>query len=131
MQPHFDSLGVRVVALSRDPVEKAARHFAEDRLDPITLLSDAELTVIRRFGLEHQKALTVTSPVIRPFGLPLGIPRGFESMAIPTTILVDERGVIRWIDQASDYRLRSDQARVDAALAEAFGGAPPSAPTSS
>ena len=42
-------------------------------------------------------------------------------MAIPTTLLVDEGGVIRWIDQADDYRLRSSQERVLQAVKEAFG----------
>ena len=30
-------------------------------------------------------------------------------MAIPTTLLIDEHGTIRWIDQAEDYRLRSSE----------------------
>jgi hypothetical protein len=41
-------------------------------------------------------------------------------MAIPTTLLVDEDGIVRWIDQADDYRIRSDTARVLTAAAEAF-----------
>jgi len=42
-------------------------------------------------------------------------------MAIPTTLLVDEQGVIRWIDQTDDYRLRSSNERVLKAIGEAFG----------
>ena len=42
-------------------------------------------------------------------------------MAIPTTLLIDEKGIIRWIDQADDYRLRSDNERVMTAVREVFG----------
>jgi hypothetical protein len=41
-------------------------------------------------------------------------------MAIPTSLLVDENGVIRWIDQTDDYRLRSSNERVLQAVSEAF-----------
>lgn len=47
-------------------------------------------------------------------------PTGYKTMAIPTTLLVDEQGVVRWIDQADAYRLCGDERRVSQALAEAF-----------
>jgi hypothetical protein len=37
-------------------------------------------------------------------------------LAIPTTILVDRSGTVRWIDQADDYQKRSHPERVLAAL---------------
>lgn len=120
MQSLMDELGVQVIALSRDTVDQAALQHRDDELGAITLLADPGLEVIRQFGLEHHKALIVSSPVVRVAGLPIGIPRGFETMAIPTTLVVDEAGCVRWIDQADDYRIRSDAARVEAALREAF-----------
>jgi hypothetical protein len=36
-------------------------------------------------------------------------------------LLVDERGIIRWIDQTDDYKVRSSAERVLAAVADAFG----------
>ena len=54
-------------------------------------------------------------------GIPLGLaPPSFKTMAIPTTLLVDENGRIVWIDQADDYRLRSDNGRVMGAIEAAF-----------
>ncbi|MEO7328047.1 MAG: redoxin domain-containing protein [Minicystis sp.] len=120
MTPLFEQHGVRVIALSKDGVAEARAHKAEDRL-PFLLLSDPPLKVIRAFGLLHEKALEFKTWTI--LGLPLGVPRGKKSMAIPTTVLVDERGVVRWIDQATDYRLRGDEARLRAALTETFGAA--------
>lgn len=130
MAPMFDALGVQVIALSRDDVDQARRMHREDSLGDLTLLADPELEVIGKFGLvHHKKALATTSPIFRVFGLPIGIPRGFEQMAIPTTLLIDAQGIVRWIDQADDYRVRSDVARVDAALREVFGPPAPSAPS--
>ena len=120
MAPTLRAHGVRVIALSRDDVEQARRMHREEGLESLTLLADPQLDVIRAFGLLHHKALVVSSPILRVFGLPLGIPRGFETMAIPTTLLVDEQGIVRFIDQADDYRIRSDSARVQAALREVF-----------
>ena len=96
----------------------------DEQLGAITLLADPELEVIGRFGLRHHRTLRFSSPVLRLFGLPLGLPVGFEAMAIPTTLLVDEHGIVRWIDQADDYRIRSDAERVTSAIAEVFGDAP-------
>ncbi len=40
---------------------------------------------------------------------------------IPTTILADREGIVRWIDQSDDYRVRSQPDRVLRALREALG----------
>ncbi len=54
------------------------------------------------------------------FGLPLALIPSVKTMAIPTSLLLDEQGVIKWIDQTDDYRLRSNEARVLAAIEDAF-----------
>ena len=120
MGPLLESLNITLVALSRDDVEQARMMHEQDSLGATILLADPELTVIRQFGLEHHKSLIVGSPQLRLFGLPLGIPKGFDAMAIPTTLLVDEAGIVQWIDQADDYRIRSDATRVEAALRKHF-----------
>lgn len=70
-------------------------------------LADPDLRLTRALGLEN------TARAIKPPGLP-GLP-------IPTTILTDAEHVVRWIDQASDYQIRSAPERVRAALVEALG----------
>lgn len=121
MSPLFARHGVRVIALSKDSVAAAAAHKLRDEL-PFTLLSDPELRVITAFGLLHHKAIQFTTFTV--LGLPLGYPNGFVTMAIPTTLVVDERGVVRFVDQADDYRVRGDEARIREALQSAFGDAP-------
>ena len=45
-------------------------------------------------------------------------PKGIGGLPIPTTILVDEQGKVRWIDQTDDYMLRSEPERVLQAIKE-------------
>ena len=111
---------VRVVALSKDDPATAARHKQRDGLS-MTLLSDPELEVIRAFGLEHHKAIEFSKIGFTLGGLPLALVPSFETMAIPTTLLIDEQGQIRWVDQSEDYRLRSAEDRVLGAVEAAFG----------
>ena len=102
------------MALSKDSVAEAAAHRTRDELDDITLLADPDLKVISAFGLEHHKALEFKSWTV--LGIPLGLPTGYKRMAIPTSILMDANGTVRWIDQADDYRVRGDEERLIQAL---------------
>lgn len=128
MRPALEGHGVTVVAISKDTVPQAGAHRLRDGLS-ITLLSDPDLSVIRRYGLVHRAGLEFFTFYVA--GIPLGWPTGFRQMAIPTTLLVDETGVVRWVDQATDYRLRGDEARVLAAVRAAFptGAPPPTSPS--
>lgn len=111
---------MELVALSKDSVADAARHLERDGLTKTTLLSDPELEVIKAFGLEHLKALEFSTGRFTLFGIPLALVPSYKAMAIPTTLLLDEQGVVRWIDQADDYRLRSDGERVMGAVRRVF-----------
>ena len=111
--------GVRLIALSKDSVEDAALQKTRDKLS-FTLLSDPNLDVIRQYGLEHHKALEFSDVSFSLFGIPLALVPSIKAMAIPTSLLIDEHGVIQWIDQADDYRLRSNETRVLDAIAGAF-----------
>jgi hypothetical protein len=54
-------------------------------------------------------------------GLPLGFsPFTFQKMAVPTSLLINVHGLINWVDQTDDYRLRSSPERVMQAVKEAF-----------
>lgn len=122
LRPTLAARGVEIVALSKDAPEAARRHRERDGLG-FTLLCDPELSVIRRFGVEHRKALEISAgPRLSLFGLAVGSRPSFKAMAAPTTLLVDEAGAIRWIDQTDDYKVRSSAERVLGAVAEAFGG---------
>ena len=119
MQGELEQHGVSIVALSKDSVEEAAVHKVRDGLT-FVLLADPSLDVIRQYGVEHHKAFGFTTGKLKLGPIPLSFSPSFKTMAIPTTLLVDEEGVIRWVDQADDYRLRSDNARVLSAVKQAF-----------
>jgi peroxiredoxin len=119
MQADLEEYGVSLIALSKDTVEEAATHKNRDGLS-LTLLADPSLEVIRQYGVEHHKALGFTTGSFTLFGLPLALAPSYKTMAIPTSLLVDDHGVIRWIDQTDDYRLRSSNERVLRAVKDAF-----------
>jgi len=123
MKPLLDCYGVTVVAISKDSPDAVAAHVLRDGLT-FTMLSDADLSVIRAHGLLHEGALEFRTFYLGPWRFPLGWPTGFKSMAIPTTLLLDEQHVVRWVDQAEDYRVRGNELRTRAALEAAFGPDP-------
>jgi peroxiredoxin len=106
LAPVLEAHGVRIVTLCTDTPEQIRKGRAKHGLDAV-MLSDRDLAVTRRLGLEN------LAPKVKPPGVP-GLP-------IPTTILVDAQGVVRWIDQASDYQVRAQPERVCAALEQALG----------
>ncbi len=71
------------------------------------MLADPDLAVTDRYNLRNPKNFAPKPRMIIP-------------LPIPTTILVDARGVVRWIDQATDYQMRTHPDRVLGAVREAF-----------
>ncbi|NOY27683.1 MAG: peroxiredoxin family protein [Oligoflexia bacterium] len=121
MAPLLADYRVTLVALSKDSPAQAAAQRQRDGLEFI-LLCDPDLAVIKRFGLLHEGALAFRTFLLGRARFPLGWPVGFKQMAIPTTLILDEDHVVRWIDQADDYRIRGDERRTRDALARVFGG---------
>ena len=120
MTSELEKHGVTIVALSKDSQTEAAHHKQRDQLS-FTLLSDPALVVIKLYGLEHHKALEFSKARFSLLGNPLALVPSIKKMAIPTSLLIDEKGVIRWIDQSEDYRLRSSEDHVLAAVQSVFG----------
>jgi len=121
MKSDFDKYDVKTIALSTDDIEQTVIHLKRDKLD-MTLLSDPQLTVIKQYGVEHHKALSLDAGHVKKlFGIafPFSKP-SYRSIAIPTSLLVDENGIIQWIDQSEDYRLRASRDNVLSALEKAF-----------
>ncbi len=120
MKPTLEQYGVKVIALSGDTAEQAKTHIERDSLE-LLLLSDPELKVVKQYGVEHHKALGADSSKTKTvLGLPFPTSFEYKSMSIPTSILFDEHGVIQWIDQSEDYRLRASEERLTQALQSAF-----------
>ncbi len=118
MRPLFEQYGVQVTALSKDTPTEARQMRQRDKLT-LALWCDPDLKVIERYGLVHHKGFEFFTFYL--LGVPIGWPTGFATMALPTTILIDENGIVRWIDQTDDYRMRGTVQRLSAALEHVFG----------
>jgi peroxiredoxin len=104
MKSDFEALGVQMLAISPDTVDETAR--LRRKLPSLGLLADPELRVTDAFGVRHPGGLAATPG-----------PRGIRRpLAIPTTFLIDAEGLVRWVDRAEDYRVRSDAPRVLGAI---------------
>jgi len=105
LRPELDARSIALVAVSADTSEQIragrAKHGAR-----VTLLADPALSVTTQYGLLNRTGVA---------------PSGLRRLPIPTTILVDAVGVVRWIDQATDYQVRSHPERVLAAIRRTLG----------
>ena len=95
-----------MVAVSPDSVVEAGRMQHKMKLG-ITVVADEKLAVVDLYGVRHANGIAATRGYFRP-------------LAVPTAILVDASGIVRWVDQTDDVRIRSDADRVLAAVREAL-----------
>ncbi len=102
LRPELDALGVRIVTVCADTAAQIRAGRAKHGLHAV-MLPDPALAIVDRYGLRNPRNFAPKPGLIIP-------------LPIPTTILVDADGIVRWIDQAADYMRRSDPARVLAAV---------------
>ncbi len=104
LRPELDARGVAVVTVCADSAEVIRRGRGKHGLRAV-MIPDPELEVTDQYQLRNPRNFALKSGVIVP-------------LPIPTTILVDATGTVRWIDQATDYMRRSDPERVLGAIRE-------------
>lgn len=122
LQGLFKQYQVEVLAISNDSKAQQLQHKKRDELTH-TFICDANLNIIKLYGVEHHKTLGATiDDTINIFGIALPLPwkMRFKAMAIPTTILINETGEITWIDQSNDYRIRASEVAITDALVHSF-----------
>ena len=102
MRAELDARGIAIVTVCSDSAEQIRQGRAKHGLHA-TMLPDSDLVITDRYNLRNPKNFAPKPGLIIP-------------LPIPTTILVDADGIVRWIDQASDYMHRSDPERVLGAI---------------
>lgn len=107
MRPALDEHGVRIVTICSDTAEAIRKGRGKHGLEAI-MLPDPDLALTDLYRLRNPKNFAPKPGVIVP-------------LPIPTTILVDAEGIVRWIDQATDYMHRSDPERVLGAVRSMLG----------
>jgi len=90
--------GVQILAISPDSNERS-QELARRLRARYRFLTDPDLAVTRRYGLLHAN----------------GGPQG-QDVARPTTVVVDRRGVVRWLQLADSIQVRPDPADVARAV---------------
>ncbi len=107
LRPELDARGIRFVTVCADTAAQIRAGRGKHGLRAV-MVPDPTLAITDRYNLRSPKNFAPKPGVIIP-------------LPIPTTILVDARGTVRWIDQATDYMRRSDPARVLAVIRAALG----------
>ncbi len=104
LRPELDARAVEIVTVCTDRPEQIRAGKGKHGLRAV-MLSDRDLAVTDAMGIRNR-------------GFHSGLPGGAPALAIPTTVRIDARGTVRWIDQAENYQRRSDPGIVLAALKE-------------
>jgi len=90
--------GVQIIAISPDPNEKS-QELAQKLRARYRFLADRDLAVTRRYGLLHAH----------------GGHKG-QDVARPTTVVIDRRGIVRWLQLADSIQIRPDPTDVARAV---------------
>jgi peroxiredoxin len=106
LRPELDERGIRIVTLCTDTPEKIRAGHRKHGLQAV-MLSDRSLEVTDLYGLRNQ---AVNSG-----------PPGVPGQPVPTTILADAHGIVRWIDQSENYQRRSAPEVVLGAIEQHIG----------
>ncbi len=85
-QGEFKVLEVKILGISTDPPEKS-REVATKMKTSIPILSDEKGLAMELYGTRN--------------------PDREELLNVPTLVMIDRSGVIRWIHQAEDYKVRA------------------------
>jgi peroxiredoxin len=89
---------VQILAISPDPNERS-QALAERLRARYRFLADRDLAVTRRYGLVH-----------------VGGGHKGQDVPRPTTVVVDRRGVVRWLSLADTIQVRPDPTEVARAV---------------
>lgn len=104
MMPSLEASGVKVVTVSTDAPGEIRAGRGTHGLKA-KMLADPKLQIIDLFGFRNKNMNNFKPVPTRP-GLP-----------VPTTLLIDEQGIVVWKDQSKNYTERSNPDVVGAALA--------------
>src|SRR5262249_35730135 len=95
--PEFASIGVRLIAVSPDRA-RALVKLPRSRPWRIVLLADPSNSAARLYNLQNRNFTPKRGP--------------FRELVIPSSILVDADGIVRWMDLARDFRQRASAVSV-------------------
>lgn len=116
--PTLRDRGIELIAVSPQKPDGSLSTQEANELS-FSVVSDPGNQLARALGI-----LTRPTPDAQAAqrGLGLDLPQvnadGTPSIPMPTTLVVDAEGIVRWIDVHADYTTRSEVADIEAALAD-------------
>ncbi len=102
MRPELDKRNVQLIAICPETPQEIAK-LRKKHGSKAVMLSDRDLKVTEQYHLLKQRNFAPKPGMLVP-------------LPVPTTFLVDDRGIVKWIDQADDYMIRSHPDRVREAI---------------
>jgi peroxiredoxin len=108
-----------VLFLSTDRPEILHSSLKEDM--NYRLLSDNEVRAARAFGLAYRMN-DATYEEYKGYGLDLEISQGAKhhELPVPAVVIVDRKGIVRFVHASPDYKVRLDAASISAAAEAAL-----------
>ena len=117
LAPELDARGVALIAVSPQKPDGALSMQGKNELS-FTVLSDPGNQIGARLGI-----LSAQGDDMRAARAKLGVnvaatnADGTDMLPMPTVVIVDTTGTIRWIDVHPNYTIRTEPAEILAALA--------------
>jgi len=114
--PEFDAKGVKIVAISPETPDNAAKTTNEHSLG-FEVLSDADNVIAKQLGLVYQLPAELNELYLQ-FGINLAENQGNENRELPiaATYIVEQDGTISYHFLEEDYKLRAEPSDVIAKL---------------
>jgi peroxiredoxin len=102
MRPELDKKSIQLIAICPETPEEIAKGRKKHGSKAI-MLSDHDLKITKQYNLLKERNFAPKPGMLVP-------------LPVPTTFLVDDQGIVQWIDQADDYMVRSHPDRVRNAI---------------
>ncbi len=102
MRPELDQKNIQLITICPESPQEIARQRKKHGSKAV-MLSDHNLKITEQYNLLKQRNFAPKPGLLVP-------------LPVPTTFLVDDQGIVKWIDQADDYMIRSHPDRVRDAI---------------
>lgn len=117
--PFLDARGVTLIALSPQKPDRSLSMAEENQLT-FVVASDPASALARRLGIIKPPSSQEARAAALAFGVDVAGANidGTDDVPMPTTIVIDRDGEIRWVDVHPDYSMRSEPADIIAAVTD-------------
>lgn len=109
VEADFVRLGVPILAISPDRPEKLRITAGKEQLS-YRLLSDSEMTAARQLGLAFRLDDATVAKYRDSYKIDIEADSGHDHhlLPVPAAILVDRKGIVRFVHADPDYKVRID-----------------------